>query len=67
MLSVNWVSRSTPEGDPAQKASSFRGAAEGREPGIQEHGNREDGFRVLRFAPPRNDGLLSKTAYCGTL
>jgi hypothetical protein len=33
--------------------SSFRGARQ-REPGIHNH-DREYGFRVRRFAPPRND------------
>ena len=40
---------------------SFRGAAEGREPGIHNPG-REHGFRVRRFAAPRNDLLKLRTA-----
>jgi DNA-directed DNA polymerase III PolC len=43
---------------------SFRGAAEGREPGIHNPG-REHGFRVRRFAAPRNDLLKLRTAAPG--
>jgi hypothetical protein len=35
--------------------SSFRGAAEGREPGIHSPGAAEYGFRARRFAASRND------------
>ena len=34
---------------------SFRGAAEGREPGIHNPGAAEYGLRVRRFAASRND------------
>jgi hypothetical protein len=44
----------------AHKLPSFRGAAEGREPGIHKLRPLEYGFRVHRYAAPRNDEFLCK-------
>ena len=44
----------------AQKLLSFRGATEGREPGIHEPKALEYGFRVRRCAAPRNDSSAVK-------
>ena len=37
------------------KKTVIRGRPQGGEPGIQEHGPLEYGFRVRRVAAPRND------------
>lgn len=49
-------------GGAVHKNRSFRGAAKGREPGTHEHRPLEYGFRVRRFASPRNDDFVQSPA-----